>query len=499
MKYIIGLIALVAALLVGAYGLLFTQPGNDILKPVIEKKVAAQVPLPTKLETFVLRPDRFEVVLQVGKDTRIEAKGSMDLMAQRVDATYDVDIEELANLKKLIGADLHGPFRTHGTVKGDKKAMAIDGESDLAGSATGYHLKLRDFEPDGLKAKVAHLHIDKLLHMVGQPLYAEGLVDVDADIPGLDIEHLDGTVVTKITKGLVHSAPVKRDFNLSIPSRLTFHGDIDTRLKETKAISKVDFVTSIATLATKALVYDIKKGELATDYRLRVPNLDRLYFVTNQHMKGDINVTGDVEAGKKGFTATAHSDTLGGAVDAKVANNDVKVRIKNIQTVALTDMLLYPHIFDSRANMELDYDTLTKKGELHARLLDGQILPNKMSFMLQQLANFDITREVYELTTLDTKIDDKLLVSDLHMKSKLTEIDAKQAKVDLDKQTIDATIDVKIRKTFIPVRLSGKLTDPDIKIDSKGLIKEKAKQELEKHLPDNVKNSPAGGLLKNFF
>ena len=499
MKYLISLIIVILLVLGAAYGLAFTQPGNDFLRPILEKRIAEKVPLPTHLSTFVLRPDRFEIALKIGDDTRIGAKGTMNLAKRSVDALYDVDIKELANLQKLIGQKLNGPFKTHGTIKGDERSMSIDGVSDVAGSATDYHLKLRDFEPENLVANIAHLHIDKLLHMIDRPIYAQGLVDVDANIASIDLEKLKGNVVTKISKGLVHPIPIQKDFNLSIPSNLTFHGDIHTRLAQTKAVSTVDFVTSIATLSSKSLTYDIAQRSLTTDYDLHVPNLDDLYFVTNQHMKGAITFTGDVKADKKGFGATAHSDTLGGAIDAKIANNKVDVQVKNIQTVALTDMLLYPHIFDSKANMTLGYDTLVKRGNLHAELLNGQILPNKMTFLLQQMANFDITREVYERTTLDTRIDDKTLLSDLHMKSRLTELKSKDARIDLKRQTIDATIDTKIKKSFIPIVIKGPLKDPKIKIDAKDLMKAKATQELEKRLPDNLKKSPAGDLLKKLF
>ena len=499
MKYLVALVTLVILLLGAAYGVLFTSPGNGILKPIIEKRIAEQVPLPTKLETFLLRPDRFEVALAIGNDTRILAKGTMNLFAQSVDAVYNVDIEELANLQKLIGQKLNGPFHTRGTVKGDRKKMKIDGESDVAGSATDYHLVLRDFKPENLKAHIAHLRIDKLLHMVDRPLYAEGLVDVQADLPSLVTEHLKGNIVTKITKGKVHPAPVKRDFNLSVPSDLTFHGDIKTRLAETKAISNVDFVTSVAKLRNENLVFDIAEGALSTDYNLHVPDLDRLYFVTNQHMRGNITVTGDVKVKGANVDATAHSDTLGGAFDAHFKNGILEAKVKNIQTVALTDMLLYPHVFDSRANMQLNYDTLKENGTMHAELLNGQILPNKMTLLLQQLANFDLTREVYERTTVDTKIVKKLLRTDLHMKSRLTEITSENGLVDLDRQYIDTTLKIKLRKTFVPVTLVGPLTSPKVKIDKDALLKSKAKEELEKRLPGNLKKSPAGDLLKKLF
>jgi len=64
------------------------------------------------------------------------------------------------------------------------------------------------------------------------------------------------------------------------------------------------------------------------------------------------------------------------------------------------------------------------------------------------------------------------------------------------------TINAKIKKMSIPVVIKGKLASPEIKIDKidkKGLMKEKAKEEIEKRLPEDVKKSPAGDLLKKFF
>ncbi len=499
MKYLLSAIAILVLLLALLYGALFTAPGNGLLKPVIESKIAAKVPLPTKLQRFVLRPDRFDILLKIGEDTTIEAKGSMDLFSQYIDASYSVDIKELSNLEKLIGTRLNGPFRTSGSVKGDRSELKISGNSDVSGSETVYAVDLKEFEPGNLTAKVAHLQIDRLLHMLNMPPYAEGRVDIEAKIANLDMEHLDGTVVTEIREGVVNPQPVKSDFNISVPSDLTFKGDVNTRLKGSKAVSKVDFISSIATLSSKALTYDIKKGALTADYRTEIADLDKLFFLTKQHMKGSITVTGDVETSKEKVRATAHSDTLGGALDALFENGIAEVNIKNIQTVALTDMLLYPHIFDSRANAQLKYDTIKQLGTLNAQLLNGQILPNKMSFMLQQMANFDITKEVYERTTIDTKIVKKRLISDLYMKSRLTEISSKNGVVDLDKQTIDTTLDIKIRKNMLPVVIKGPLTSPKIKIEAKELLKSKAKEELEKRLPKNLKESPAGELLKGLF
>jgi len=340
MKYLVALVAVLLLILALAYGVLFTAPGNGLLKPVIESKIAQNVPLPTKLERFVLRPDRFDILLKIGDGTAIEAKGTMNLFSQYIDALYSVDIKELSSLEKLLGTRLNGPFRTDGTVKGDERALKIVGKSDVAASETADEIDLEKFEPANLTAKIAHLQIDRLLYMINRPQYAKGRVDIDAEISNLDLDNLDGSVVTWIRDGVVVPQPVKRDFNLSIPSDLTFKGDVDTKLTGSRAVSKVDFITSVANLTTEALTYDIKKGALSTDYRADVPDLDRLFFLTGQHMKGGIVVTGDVTTSKEKVRATAHSDTLGGAVDALFENGKVAVKIKNIQTVESAPFLI---------------------------------------------------------------------------------------------------------------------------------------------------------------
>ncbi len=499
MKYLLSIVGLLVLLLGLVYALLFTAPGNAVVQPLLESRIAQNVPVPTKLERFVLRPDRFEVLLKIGTDSSIGAKGTIRLAAQAIDATYTVDIKELADLQKLTGAKLKGPFRTEGTIRGDKESMAVEGRSDVAQSDTRYRLELVSMKPNNLTATLSHLQIGRVLFMVGQPDYAEGDVDVEARITNLDPDRLDGTIVTKVRNGLLHPAPIKKDFNLTIPSDLTFKADIDTGLKGSEAVSKIDLVTSVARLSSKALRYDIKKGALHTDYRLDIPELGKLVFLTRQPMRGNLRVTGDAEISKKGLRATAHSETLGGAIDALFENGVADVTVKNIQTVALTDMLLYPHVFDSRANAKLSYDTIKQLGTLHAELLNGQILPNKMSLILQQMANFDITKEVYERTTVDTKIIRKKLISDLYMKSRLTEIRSRKGQIDLENGTIDTTLLIKIRKTEVPVEIKGAITEPKIKVKTSALLRSKAKEELKKHLPKELEKSPAGELLKGLF
>lgn len=500
---ILALIVLIVGLL---YGLLFTAPGNNFVGPVIEKNLQAKIPIDVKLETYLLRINRFDIKLLIGDDSTVEAKGTMSLFSQSLDASYRIQIEELANLEKVIGSRMNGPLNIEGTAAGGQESFVIQGNSDFAKSNTRYLVTLKEFEPHNAEATLSHIHIDSLLHLVNKPIYASGLLNISVDFANIDLnrpEKIEGQVLTSLTKGIVHPLPVQKDFNLSVPENTWFKSNTATKIESGLATTSADIQSSIADLNARPVIFDLKQSSLNAPYTLTVPDLDKLFFVTKQHMHGSLKIEGVVETNKEHVQATAHSDTLGGSVDALFKDGKLDTDARNIQIVALTDMMIYPRIFDSRANAKLAFNTLTKKGTLNAQLLNGQFLPNKMSSLINQLAQLDITKEVYEKTVIDSQIDDKQLTTDFHLKSRLTELDSKAGKIDLDKQQIDTTIDIKIRKAELPVTLKGALKKPEISVDTGALLESKAKKEankqLEKNLPKDIKESPAGDLLKKFF
>ena len=499
MSFIRNLVILIIIIMAIIYGLLFTPQGNSIIKPIIEEEISKKISIPVKLETFMLKPEEFKIVLTTNDKSYIASKGSFNILAQSLELFYDIKINELSNLKELIGKKFNGSFRTNGKLKGDQYILHIDGKTNLANSDTSYHIELKEFKPQKIKAVVKHMQIDRLLYTVNQPVYSNGLADIKADIKSFNIEKLDGAIKAKISESTLDPKPFMRDFGISIPPNVTIEARLNTKLKGSKAISSLNVISSINNLTSEVITYDLKKNYLKADYRLEIPNLDKLYFLTNKHMLGSLTITGNVKKAKDLMQLTGHTDTLGGAVDFILKNEKFKANIKNIQTVALTDMLLYPHIFDSRVNAKINYNTNNKKGTLHTELYDGQILPNKMSFLLKQLTNFDITKEIYEYTVLDTKIEDKQLISNLHMKSRYTEISSKDALINLEKETIDTTLNVNIKKSIIPVSLTGELFKPSIKIESDELIKKRAIEEIEKRLPKEIKESPIKDLIKNLF
>jgi hypothetical protein len=249
----------------------------------------------------------------------------------------------------------------------------------------------------------------------------------------------------------------------------------------------------VANLVTKGAKFDLKNGVLDSKYTLIISDLNKLYFATKQKMRGSLKVEGAVKKAKN-LIVTANSNTLGGKVNIKMVDEDLKAALKGIKVVELTDMLYYPKVFDSIMDANLDYNLASKKGKLLAKAFDGKILPNQMTFLLNQMAKFDITREIYKETVLKSDINDKVIISNLDMKSRLTHITSKNALTDLNKNYIDAKLQIDIKGKPLYVKIKGKIDSPKVSLDAKSLLKDRAKKEIEKRLKDKAGDKIKGIL-----
>ena len=428
----------------------------------------------------------------------VQLKGAKyNIKTKHLDAHYNVKIDDLAKLKFLTKQQLRGHIATKGHAVGDEKRLVIEGTTDLADSASTYHVELAHYQPKLVQADIKKAQLGKLLYMLDQPHYADALIDSHIKLTSL--APLSGTIATDITQGRTDAKVLKKEFDLA-GAHITFQAKQRSTIQKGVVLSDIDLLSSVANLHTKGARFDMAGANLAADYTLDIPDLGKLYFITKQKMRCKLQVTGKVTKDKD-LRVTAHSKTLGGTFDAELLNNDLRADIKQIEVVQLTDMLYQPRIFDSKMDAKLRYNILTKKGTLAAKAINGRILPNQMTFLLSQMAKFDITREIYKLTTIHSRINDKKILSDLDMESRLTHISAKNALVDLEKEYVDAKLRIDIKKRPLYVKLKGNLKSPKVSLDAQGLLKQKVKEKLQKQLDKKLKDKvpdQVKGLLNLF-
>jgi len=394
---------------------------------------------------------------------------------------YKLDLKSLSKLEGIIGTKLNGSFLTNGNLTMKNNEIEVNGDSNIFESLTSYSVKLLDNKAEYIKLNINNAKIDKLLHVLNQPIYADGILNINADVTNGNIESLDGTIETQILKGRIINPVANTVFKQNLKQEITFKVDANTALIPNQAITQSKITTTLANLNIKKAVFDFKDSSLNSDYLLEIPKLENLYDITSTKMRGAIDINGDLLSKNNSLLLTGKSELLDGNLDFSLKNNDFHADLKDVQIKKLTHMLYYPDIFDSKTALSLDYDLLIKKGKLKASLLKGHFIENDFSKLLNQFAKFDITREIYDTVDINSNINKLVLTSTVDMKSKNTEINIDNSILNLEKSTIDAKINTKIKDTSFALKVVGQTASPKISLDSKDLVKDQLNNQVEKN------------------
>ncbi len=421
---------------------------------------------------------------------KMAINGLLNQQTDRIDGKYKLIIAKLSLLKPITNMALKGSFATEGTLKGTKNILHLSGTSSVADSATSYNLEVRNLNIKKINILLKHAKLQKILAILNKPVYASGLVDARIDMSNMSPSKLSGNIDINISRGVVNKSVIKKLFNLNMPAT-EFSSSVVSDIKNGVAVSKIKVHSSIASLRTKKTIFDIKKAGLNSDYILTIPDLDKLYFITNMHMKGAAAVAGKISYSAGNLIATAFSNMLGGKINIKLSNNNLTGKANNISMVKVLEMMRYNKIFNSNGDVNFKYNLSTKKGTVNALFVNGHILPNRVTFLLHNMAKFDITREIYKTTRIDSVINNKVVRSNLDMISRLTHITSHNALIDLNRNFIDAKIKVAIKKSSVYVKLKGNIKHPRIKIDFRNLIKHKIEKKVKKRVETLIK-----GLFK---
>ena len=409
---------------------------------------------------------------------KLDSKGSVTPKTLGMDLSYRLDIKKLELLKPLTDMPLRGALSLNGTAKGDEKLLTVSGNSNLAESKTTFTAQLSEFSPQSIKADIKGAQLGKLLYMIEQPHYADARLDISADIGNARPGELKGTVTSVLSKGVVNGKVVSKAFEFQPMPRTTFSGKTVTMLKGNLVDTKADISSSLAKLNVKKARYDLDKALLTSDYKAHIPDLDKLFFVTERHLKGGLTVTGTLKKGEA-FDLSAHSKTLGGTLNATVHNDDVHAEFKKIQTLDALEMLLYPQVFKSSLDGTFDYNLKKGAGLFDAKLSDGTFTNNVMLDLLKEMAKVDLYRENFT-STASGSINKEKIVADLDMRSRKSSVSGNRIRLNTKTQKIDANLKVVANNNPVGVKLTGNVNKPKVKLDVKELLEKEAKKALKK-------------------
>lgn len=411
----------------------------------------------------------------------INSSGKVVPQPLKTDIVYALDIQNLEALKPITGADIRGSVKLQGIVKGEKKNLLVKGSSDVASSNTDFEAVLKDFALSTLRAKIQNLDIAKLLYMLKQPHYSDGLFSMDADIKDARVDNLDGRVVTTVTNGVLDSAYLTKayEFKSAMP-KTTFSSTTASVLNGDNIDTKITINSSIANLEIEKAKFNIKDSSIKSDYEVKILDLDKLFFITQTHMRGSLTADGELSKAKD-LDFTFHTRVADGKIDAKLHNDNFYADINSVKVQKILYMLLYPEVVDAAMNAKVDYNLLQSKGTFKGQVANTVFAKNQAFDLIKQYAKFDMYKEFFN-GDVDANINKEKIVASVDLRSKNAAIKTKDAKIDTKAQKIDADITIVAKNDTISANLSGDINSPKVTIDLEKFLKSQAGQKAIKEV-----------------
>ena len=434
MKILAWIGSLIFVLFGAVYVVAFTPFGNNVVKSMIETKIANEVKLDAKLQTFHLSMSDFEVLLELNKRNTILLKGNYSLFSQAFNVAYRVDLQELKTLKSLTGMKLNDSFSSDGRVVGDIKYIKVDGVSNVAKSVTKYHVKLKEFKPTSIIAKISHADLKSILHLLNQKQYADAKIDLDLDFKNITPHKLDGRVSLKSVDGMLNSYVMKKDFNIIIP-KTSFVMNLVADLKDDDVNYRYILNSNLAKISSKGLV---KPEPLALNlkYGVDIKELALLKPLSGVDLRGKVRLNGKVKGSKKSLKVdlisdVASSDTTIKAVLKEFKLSSLKADIKSLKLQKFLYMVKQPQLASGDFNLVADISNAQMgklKGSIKADILNG-------------VANSKVITKEYGFKTLMPKtkfglklsstLDKYMVISKLSLTSTLANLGMKKIKYNL--------------------------------------------------------------------
>ena len=469
--------------------LLITKNGS-LNSKVLKKDFDITIPKNTAFSmnlNATLKDDDVDYVYTLNSNlVKISSGGKVIPEPLALDIKYGVNIKELALLKVITGADVRGALKLNGTVKGSKEKLLVEGKTDFASSKTKLRATLKDFQATNIQATVRGLKLQKALYMLKQPHYSDGYFDLDIDMSSVDVKNLKGVVKSRIYKGVLDSNYLSKTYEFkTVMPKVNFNATTYSLLAKETISTKVDFNSNIADLDMKNMRYKLSDNSLQSDYKVKMHNLDKFYFISERHLKGSLSANGEIKKAKD-LDFTAHSKVAGGTVDVKLHNDDFHADMDSLQTLTLLDMLIYPKVFQSSLAGTVDYNLKREKGSMKASLKDGRFTKNQVLDLVRKYGKLNMYKEDFK-GNVNADIDREYILASLDLKSNRSSILTKNTKLNSKTKKINSKIDISANGNPIVVTLTGDVNSPNVNIDAQKLIEKEATKAVTKEISKYLK------------
>jgi len=317
--------------------LIFHDKGNEIVKPYLasylENKMDNNISI--KLEHLKIDMNYLEVTALVNELSTLNALGNFSLLNKTLDFNYTLTSQGFEN-KEIV---FNEKIDINGTAKGAFDNINVMGKGTTLQSNIDYAFNLQNDLLNNIKVDIKKADIESLLKLTAQPNYAKGTIDLNINIPKLDTNSSNGRALIKLYSTQLNEKVLNKKFNLDLPPKVLLTGDIDAKVSSELLTLKGDVQSNLASLNLTNTKYNLKNKSVDSNYKLSIPELSKLRFITKQQLNGKITLDGTIVAQDKAYHLTANSKSLGGSVKLDLTEKKLDTLLKEVEIDKLLHLL----------------------------------------------------------------------------------------------------------------------------------------------------------------
>ena len=381
MKYFLVFLSSLVAIVLLILFLLFTQSGNNLIKPYVEKTIQKKLQKDVHVEAFTLKTNFIDLEVTIDKNSKLLINGNFNIFAETVDIEYTVDAKDL----KTPYVNIEGLLHVKGHVKGEINNFQANGTGVIFNSKINFLTHIVEQKVKAIKLDAKNIRIQSILAFLKKPIYSKGVIDINMDIKQKDNNFVGKSDVI-IHYGTLNNALLEKDFNLKPDRIVTYRGTINATIDGEKIHAKTNIFSNIAKIETKNSQYNMKKKVFYSDYIVRIPELSAF----EKNIQGNIVLNGNIQKTKEDFSFDVNSKTLGGDLKAVVFNDTLKVDLTNLNIANIETMFSQPKRSEGKLTLSIDMQNMKTKN------IEGKVVLHVDDGILH----------VKEL--LNTKKDDKI-------------------------------------------------------------------------------------------
>lgn len=421
-KLLISILLILLSVLLAATGFflfLFSQTGNEMLKPYVKEKLEKKIGLPVEVRKFTLQSGISRLDFVVNKQAVVNVVSQYSFLEQSFEGRYHILSDTFSYEDRVFKEiDIKGHF------KGVSEDISVEGNGTVLDAKVDYRLQVIDNVAHKIILNMKGAQLSDLLRLYGHPALAEGEIDVEVNMPDIGEESRSGYGHIVLHKARFNRQLVNALYGYTLPEKSDLHGKIDAKLEGGNVTLLGNVQSDIFTLQIKNALVNILSRQWSTGYSLDVKDMR---ILTKNKLAGPLKLDGTVERKDKKVRVTGSSHSLGGALRFSI-DESTQISFEKIALEKLLPLLKQPVYAKGEVSGTVALDKKNRKDGTYTLRIENGVLTSKG---IEKWSRFRIpAKNTFSLESKGTVADQKL-TANATVHSTLADVTLTDLKYDL--------------------------------------------------------------------